>query len=269
MRLRPLVTFDADEGAGGAPAAEPVAATAPAAVPDPAPVAEVPAPPAPAADAPSPRDAALAAVPEEHREWVQSQLDAAETFAPYADRYDADQLAAVIGLADQLQDPAARDDVIRELAEAFDVSLAEAEVIATPTEIPELDALRAELAQLREQVDGTTAATREAESLAQLQTEYSDIREQHGRDFSEPEEAALGSLAEALARGGSETPLRAAYDLIAGIAGETEASFFERVSGHPVAAESAAGRASTAAPEVDSFEEAERLLRERRNPATA
>lgn len=273
MRMTPRIMFAPDEPVAGDVSAEPVAVVdAPVAEPVVEAVSVADTPAAEPAETPDARSAALAAVPDEHREFVEAQFAAADQWAPYAglgitDRYDAEQLEAVIQLADALQDPDAREDLILQLAETFEVSVPVAEVIATPTEIPELDALRTQLAELQE----TVAAGRQADQVAvfhkQLQDEYAEVEQLHGRAFNEKEEEALGALAEALAAS-SDSPLKDAYQLIAGIAGDAEASFFDQVSGQPAAGESAPGHASTSPPLVDDFATAERLLRER-NRASA
>lgn len=275
MLHRPRFMFAPDEGGSAAVAEAPAAE----AVVEEAPVAEAPVADAPAAEA-APTDdraAALAAIPEEHRAYVEAQFEAADNFAPFADlEYDAEQVAAAIDLADRLRDPEQREGLILELAEAFEVTVPVAEVIATPTDIPELDELRTRLAQLEEatsaqaaQAEADAVVEQEAEKLTRLQDEYSAVREAHGRDFTETELAELGDLAERLDLAGSETPLQAAYEFISRIAGNAEASFFAAVSGNPAAGESRPGRASTTAPVVDDFAVAERLLRERRNQASA
>lgn len=235
---------------------------------------------------PSLYEEALSSVPEEHRQYVEShfkewdrkvseKLESAandrKAWEPYEelglrDRFDPEQMSALVEIADALSNPDTAAELVRQLADEIGLDLSQDVVDdedddAGPSGDPEIDSLRAEIQELREFKESLSRQSREAEVLAALQSEYAEIVELHGKPFTEKEETKIASLAEKFAAT-SETPLMDAYRFISELAGDAEVDLIKGKTAEPAPAE-AEGRASTAPEPVDDWNVAQQTLKAR------
>jgi len=182
---------------------------------------------------------------------------------------DPEGLGALLSFADALADQSTAQGALMDLAQQVGVDLS-AQVADGDVEASPLTGLESEVAELREwknsQEERELFASVEAEETKRLQAEWSEVEERHGKPFSEDEQARLRDLALKFVAD-SDTPISDAYDFIEGITGQAQSAFVDGAPDQPSPAEPA-GQASTSAAPVESFEEAERLYRERRT-ATA
>ena len=229
----------------------------------------------------------LSTVPEDQRGYVEPILKEIErntnakfrqhaadrqTWEPYealgVTDLDPEGLGALIGFAEALdEDPRA---AIVGLAQTFGVDLGE--VGDEPAEDDPVADLRAEVESLRawrdERVNGEQENDARAEAAERIQTEWSEVQQLHGRDFTEAEVLRLRTLATTFLKADSETPIKDAYEYITGLTGQAATDFVAGAPTQPAPAEPA-GRASTTAVPVDDIEEAQRLHGERRRARAA
>ncbi|HEU4975282.1 MAG TPA: hypothetical protein VFT50_09350 [Baekduia sp.] len=134
----------------------------------------------------------------------------------------------------------------------------------------EAEQLRQRLDELQQRLDGRDEADQRAqveqEERQRLETEWQQVREQHGRDFTDEEMERLRGLAKQYAFT-SETPVKDAYEFINSLTAGAQNALVETAPTQPSPAERG-GRAATTATPPDSFEDAERLMRERRAAST-
>jgi hypothetical protein len=183
-----------------------------------------------------------------------------------------------LGLTDQ--DPAQIRQMI-ELSQLLgDESTAQDAVLALAKHVGlEVDGLDEEPegepdpnADLRSQVEALKAAESErqqaqaqAQELQRLQDEWDDIVQEHG-PFTDEQQELIVELASRF--DSEDEPLKAAHKLFNQIVGHGEQGLVKAKAGEPRAAEPA-GRASTAVAPPETFEEAKRLMTERRSQMTA
>ena len=205
---------------------------------------------------------------------VNSKLqDAAEYrkgWEPYEhlglNQLDPEGLGALLSFADALSDESTAQGALMDLAQQVGVDISAQNAEGFDPEASPLSGLESEVADLREwknsQEERELFATVEAEETKRLQAEWSEVEERHGKPFSEDEQGRLRDLALKFVAD-SDTPISDAYDFIEGIAGRAQSALVDGAPDQPSPAEPA-GQASTSAAPVESFEEAERLYRERR-----
>ena len=178
---------------------------------------------------------------------------------------DPEGLGALLSFADALADQSTAQGALMDLAQQVGVDLS-AQVADGDVEASPLTGLESEVAELREwknsQEERELFASVEAEETKRLQAEWGEVEERHGKPFSEDEQARLRDLALKFVAD-SDTPISDAYDFIEGITGQAQSALVDGAPDQPSPAEPA-GQASTSAAPVESFEEAERLYRERR-----
>jgi hypothetical protein len=220
----------------------------------------------------------LSSVPDEYREHVERiakdiDRNAQTKFREAADYRKQWQPFEDLGLTDQ--DPAQIRQMI-ELSQLLgDESTAQDAVLALAKHVGlEVDGLDEEPegepdpnAELRTQVERLAAAESErqqaqaqAQELERLQGEWDDIVQEHG-PFTDEQQELIVELASRF--DSEDEPLKAAHKLFNQIVGHGEQGLVKAKAGEPRAAEPA-GRASTAVAPPETFEEAKRLMTERR-----
>ena len=205
---------------------------------------------------------------------VNSKLEEASQYRkgwePYehlgVNQLDPEGLGALLSFAEALSDESTAQEALLDLAQQVGVSLDGPRPQSDDAEGDPVSGIEKEVADLREwrnaQEERELFATVEAEETKRLSAEWSEVEERHGRPFSEDEQARLRDLALKFVAD-SDTPIRDAYDFIEGIAGQAQSALVDGAPDQPSPAEPA-GQASTSAAPVESFEEAERLYKERR-----
>lgn len=222
----------------------------------------------------------LSTVPDEYRSHVEriakdidrsaqtkfrEAADYRKQWAPYEElkltEHDPGTVRQLLELHQLLSDENTARDVVLQLAR--NVGL---EVEGLDDEEPEesepdpLAEMRAELARLSELETSRAEQQAQAQELERLQNEWDDIVQEHG-PFSDEDQELILELA---GRFDSEAePIKAAHRLFNQIVGRGEAGLVRAKAGEPAAAEPA-GRASTAVTPPETFEDAKRLLIERR-----
>jgi hypothetical protein len=225
----------------------------------------------------------LSSVPEQYRsevERIAKDIDrnAQAKFREAADYRKQWQPFEELGLTDQ------NPESIRQMIELSqllgDESTAQDAVLALAKHVglevdgldPEPEAEPDPTADLRSQVEQLAAAESERQQAAaqqaemdRLQGEWDEIVQEHG-PFTDDQQELIIELA---SRFDSEAePLKAAHKLFNQIAGHAEQGLVRSKSGEPAAAEPA-GRASTAVAPPETFDEAKRLMIERRSQMNA
>jgi hypothetical protein len=225
----------------------------------------------------------LSSVPSEYRaevERIAKDIDrnAQAKFREAADYRKQWQPFEELGLTDQ------NPDDIRQMIELSrllgDESTAQDAVLALAKHVGlEVDGLDEEPeaapdpnAELRAQIEALQAAesTRQQEAaqqqeLERLQDEWDGIVQEHG-PFTDEQQQAIVELASRFES--EEQPLVAAHKLYSQIIGLGEQGLVKAKAGEPTAAEPA-GRASTTVAPPETFEEAKRLMTERRSQLNA
>lgn len=277
MRLAPFIVFDVDDVDAAAPAeAQPSGQDQPPAD------ATVVQPEGQGHESNGLYDEAISSVPEEHRQYVEPHFkewdrkvteklseaaDFRKSWEAYEDtgirEFDPEQVEALVTIADALSDKSKARAFLEGALAGLDDDV-EPEVVEPVEDVDDRDR---RLAVLEAERDERLKADRAVAELESLQSQFADVHERHGKDFTEKEEKHLASLADRLHKAGSETPLKDAYDLISEISGDAEAALVATKTKEPPPAVPA-GRAATRPVPVETFEEAGRLLRERQS-ATA
>lgn len=185
---------------------------------------------------------------------------------------EADSLQPILDLARALgsEDREAAQPLVLELAKlaGLEVEGDEPEPAAdddnplSPLE-QRLAALEQEREQERQAIALQEATQKEIQRLA---AEWEEVEKQHGKAFDESEAELLRSLAERF--DDSDEPIKTAYALMNQIMGLGEKGLVQAQAKQPRAAEPA-GRASTAVEPPQTFEDAERLFRERMSQSAA
>lgn len=227
----------------------------------------------------------LSTVPEELRDSVAPILreiegNATKKFQQHADfrrqwepyeslginELDPEGLGNLLEFARALDGDGAREAILG-LAEALEVDLT-----GEPGEPDPLSDVRSELEELRawkaSQEEERQLDTIRAETSQRIQAEWAAVQERHGREFTDEEVDSLRELATAFLEAGKDEPITKAYEFIHGLTGRAATNFVENAPTQPAPAEPG-GRAATTAEPVTSFEDAERLLRERRQQRAA
>lgn len=225
----------------------------------------------------------LSSVPEEYRSHVeriakdidrnvnaklQEAADYRKSWEPYQElglhEYDPQGLSGLMQFAEALSDPQTARDALFNLAGALEIDLADG--AGDPGELDPIHRLEQQQAEMQaflaawQEEQALNAAKEEA--LQGYRSEFADVEKAHGKQFDDAEKQRLIGLAKRFAASGEERPIEAAYAFINDIAGGAEKALVEAQPTPPAPAEPG-GRASTAIQPVDSFEEAERLHRER------
>ncbi len=230
----------------------------------------------------------LSTVPEEYRSHVeqvakdidrnvnakfQEHADFRKQWEPFQElglhEYDPEGVGALLHLATQLSQggDSARDALLG-LAEELKIDLGLEPSEGEPADDENAPMTKAEFqAYLAAQREEALEAQYAQEAEEAFRAEYAEIVKQNGKPFTEEENQRLLSLAKRFQPDHDE-PIKAAYALINSIAGGAEAALVKGQPTPPAPAEPS-GRASTTVQPVDTFEEAERLMRERRASANA
>lgn len=225
----------------------------------------------------------LSSVPDEYRSHVERiakdiDRNAQAKFREAADYRKQWQPFEELGLTEQ------NPDEIRQMIELSrllgDESTAQDAVLALAKHVGlEVDGLDEEPqgdpdpnAELRAQIEALQAAESErqqaaaqAQELERLQDEWDGIVQEHG-PFTDEQQALIVDLASRFES--EEQPLVAAHKLFNQIVGHGEQSLVKAKAGEPSASEPA-GRASTTVAPPETFEEAKRLMTERRSQLNA
>lgn len=188
--------------------------------------------------------------------------DFKKAWQPYEElglnQVDPEQLTHVLEFISQLQEEDTAKDAVRALATELGLQFAEEPADAgEPDPVAQLDTRLARL-------EAWEASQQEAKDLAAAQeairAEWAEVQAAHGAEFSKEEAEDLASLAGRFAE--EDAPVKAAYAFLQRIKGATETALVKQKALEPKPA-ARGGRASTAATPPDSFEEANRLHRER------
>lgn len=225
----------------------------------------------------------LSSVPSEYRaevERIAKDIDrnAQTKFREAADYRKQWQPFEELGLTDQ--DPANVRQAIELFQMLTDESTAQDAVLALAKQVGlEVDGLDEEpeaapdpTADLRAQIEALQAAESERQQAAaqqqeleRLQDEWDGIVQEHG-PFTDEQQQMIVDLAARFES--EEQPLVAAHKLFNQIVGFGEQSLVKAKAGEPSASEPA-GRASTTVAPPETFEEAKRLMTERRSQLNA
>ena len=193
-----------------------------------------------------------------------------ETWKPYEDLgvqdIDPEDLGALLGFANQLNDPDAAKDAVLALAENLGIDLSaqpEAEAEEDPDPYVKLTS---QVESLQERLDREDA---EREAAAAISAQWAKVEETHGKALSDEEKEEVRELAYQLAANPSiDEPVTTAEDLIKKYTSKAQSELVKGSPAQPAPAEPG-GVPSTIAELPDSFEEAERLHRERRKHEVA
>lgn len=184
---------------------------------------------------------------------------------------DPEGLEALLSFATRLSDPEDAQAAIFELAEELGLDLGQPadaglEYEAADEDYP--DDVREALDWVRQQQEREVEQQIREEETARLNAEWEDVTRKHGKPIE-------GDLADRVRRLAGkflldstiERPIEAAYDFITEVGGAAAQQLVNDTPVPPARAEGA-GSASTAVKPPDTFEEAERLMRERRRSLT-
>lgn len=184
---------------------------------------------------------------------------------------DPDGLGALLQFAEALSDEETAREALLQIAETVGVDLAGVDPVGEATEDDPIASVQQELEELRQwrqaQEERELYATVEAEEAQRLEAEWAEVEEAHGRPFTDDEKVRLRDLAIRFVAD-SEQPIKDAYEFITSVAGQAQSDLVDQAPDQPSPAEPG-GQASTAVEPVETFEEAERLMRERRQMASA
>lgn len=184
---------------------------------------------------------------------------------------DPDGLGALLQFAEALSDEETAREALLQIAETVGVDLAGVDPVGEATEDDPIASVQQELEDLRQwrqaQEERELYATVEAEEAQRLEAEWAEVEEAHGRPFTDDEKVRLRDLAIRFVAD-SEQPIKDAYEFITSVAGQAQSDLVDQAPDQPSPAEPG-GQASTAVEPVETFEEAERLMRERRQMASA
>lgn len=242
-----------------------------------------------AAQPPAPVGFTLDAIPEDARgEWytgLESHLgelqQAGDRWKPYEELgihdIEPEQLSNLFEWLGALEDPQAAEAAIRQLAESVGVSLEAPQPPAPAAAAPAdgQDEVRQQLAALQERLDQREQAEQHAqveqETRQRITAEWEQVRAAHkeatGQDLAGDMLEQVKALAKQYAYD-NDTPIQSAYDFIMKLSAGAQQEFVKGAPVQPSAAEPA-GRANTAAVATDDFDEAERLMKLRRQTPTA
>lgn len=185
------------------------------------------------------------------------------------DEVGAEGVGALLEFANALADPENAKQAILNLAANVGVDLGIADP-AAGEDLDPLEQLRSELDQLKQsqaqkEEEAELARITEQEAT-KLRAEWDVVEQEHkdtfGRELSDKERERLKGLAARFVAD-TEEPIKAAYTFLKDVAGDAQTSLVDGAPTPPAPAQPA-GRASTTVQPVDSFDEAERLMRERR-----
>jgi hypothetical protein len=177
---------------------------------------------------------------------------------------DPEQIRQLLELSQLLSDESTAQDAVLQLAQRVGL---EVEGLEAPPE-PEYDPnaeLRAMVEQLSAAENDRQQQAAQAQELERLQGEWDEIVHEHG-PFTDEQQQLIVELASRF--DSEEQPIKAAHRLFNQIAGHAEQGLVKAKSGEPSAAEPA-GRASTAVAPPETFEDAKRLMIERRSLTNA
>jgi hypothetical protein len=197
----------------------------------------------------------------------QSHAEYRKQWEPYEELgltdLDPEGVAGMLGIFEQLANPETAAEAILELAEAVGVDLGQLpEAGAEAEDIPDwarplVENFSAE--QERQLQDQIREQERE-----RLTAEWTEVQTKHGGPLDDELAGRVKTLATRfIADPSIEQPLLAAYDFITEVAGSAEKELVRSTPKPPARAERG-GSASTAIAPPETFEEAERILRERR-----
>lgn len=183
---------------------------------------------------------------------------------------DPEGLGALLSFAEALNDEETARDALLQLAETVGVDLSGVSPEEDFSDDP-IASVQKELEDLRQwrqsQEERELYASVQAEEAQRLEAEWTEVEEAHGKPFTEDEKVRLRDLAIRFVAD-SEQPIKDAYEFITSVAGHAQSDLVDQAPDQPSPAEPE-GQASTAVEPVETFEEAERLMRERREMASA
>lgn len=235
----------------------------------------------------------LSTVPEEYRshvEQVAKEIDRnvngkLQEYADHRKRWEpfqelglddvgADGIAALLDFAEALSDPDNAQQAILTLAENVGVDLgvtpAGGEGGEPGADSPEVAALKEQVTALTARLDGRDEAEVASQEKQKLNAEWNSVKEAHkastGKDITPAEQERLRTLAIRMVD--EDEPIKAAYEFITEVAGAGASQLVEAAPKAPAAAARPGQPATTVEP-PDSFDEAERLMTERRRLAAA
>lgn len=235
----------------------------------------------------------LSTVPEEYRSEVeriakdidrnanakfQEHAEFRQSWEPYGELglqdVGPEGVGALLQFAEDVSNPETAREAIVGLAEALGVDLGDT---AAPDgeDLDPVASLEQRFAAWEAKETAREEATREEAQIAAYRTqadqgyraEFAEVEKLNGQPFSADERTQLIGLAKRFQLDHDE-PIKAAYQLIQAISGGAEQALVNGQPRQPAQAEPA-GRASSPITPVDSFEEAERLHRERNASAHA
>jgi hypothetical protein len=179
-------------------------------------------------------------------------------------------IGALLEFASELADPDSARGAIERLAENVGVDFGQQQQ-AQEGEPDPVAELRKELDDLRAWRDSRDEREQlsqlEAQEIERLRHEYAEVEALNGKPFTEQEKSRLIQLAKRFQSDHAE-PLKAAHTFLNEVVGSAETALVNDTPTPPAQAEHG-GRASTAVEPADSFEEAERLFKERRSTVHA
>ena len=230
----------------------------------------------------------LSAVPEQYRSEVeriakdidrnvnsklQEYADHRKQWEPFQELglqdFDPEGVGALLQFATRLSEggDTARE-ALSNLAASLEIDLGQAPAADAGEPSEDTPLTRAEFEAWKQAQDEARLEAQYAqEAEAGFREEYAEILKANGKPFTPEENQRLLDLARRF-QADHDQPIKAAYELINSIAGGAEAALVNGQPTPPAPAEPG-GRAATTVQPVDTFEEAERLMRERRASVNA